>query len=137
MPPPRVSPPTPVVEMMPLGVARPNPWVAWSTSPHVQPPSTRTVRVGIDPDAFHRGEVDDQAAIAARQPGTVVRTSAHRERQALGARVVHRADHIGDIRAAGDQGRPLVDHPVDELAGLVIAVIGGRQQLPAKAVDEL
>ena len=28
MPPPSVSPPTPVVEMMPLGVARPNAWVA-------------------------------------------------------------------------------------------------------------
>ncbi len=43
-PPPRVRPPTPVVEMMPLGVARPKAWVAWSTSPQVAPPSTRTVR---------------------------------------------------------------------------------------------
>src|SRR5438874_7831876 len=44
MPPPNVSPPTPVVEMKPLGVASPKACVAWSTSPQVQPPSTRAVR---------------------------------------------------------------------------------------------
>ena len=55
MPPPRVMPPTPVVEMMPLGVARPKAWVAWSTSPQVAPPSTRAVLCGrIDADAVHR-----------------------------------------------------------------------------------
>ncbi len=43
MPPPRVSPPTPVVDRNPDGVARPNPPVAWSTSPQTQPPSARTV----------------------------------------------------------------------------------------------
>ena len=45
MPPPRVSPPTPVVEMMPPGAPRPNGYVAWSTSPHVAPPPTRAVRL--------------------------------------------------------------------------------------------
>lgn len=43
MPPPSVSPPTPVVEMMPPVVARPNAWVAWLKSPHVAPPSARAV----------------------------------------------------------------------------------------------
>src|SRR5205814_10135938 len=41
-PPPRVSPATPVVETMPKGTARPKGWVAWSTSPDVQPGPTRT-----------------------------------------------------------------------------------------------
>ena len=44
MPPPSVSPPTPVVEMIPLGVARPCSPVTGSTSPQVAPPPTRTVR---------------------------------------------------------------------------------------------
>ena len=44
MPPPSVSPPMPVVEMMPPGTASPKAWVAWSTSPQVHPPSARTVR---------------------------------------------------------------------------------------------
>ena len=44
MPPPSVRPATPVVETMPNGTARPKACVAWSTSPDVQPGSTRTVR---------------------------------------------------------------------------------------------
>ena len=40
MPPLSVSPPTPVSEISPPGVARPNSWVAWSTAAHVAPPST-------------------------------------------------------------------------------------------------
>ena len=43
-PPPSVMPPTPVVEMIPLGSASPNGCVAWSTSPSSEPPSTRATR---------------------------------------------------------------------------------------------
>src|SRR5215469_9232623 len=44
-PPPSVKPPTPVVEIIPDGTANPNACVAWSTSPQVHPPPTRTVFV--------------------------------------------------------------------------------------------
>src|SRR5262249_42321668 len=44
MPPPSVSPATPVEEIKPVGTARPNGCVAWSTSPQTQPAATRTVR---------------------------------------------------------------------------------------------
>ncbi len=43
MPPPRVSPPMPVVEMIPPGAASPKAWVAASKSPQVAPPSARAV----------------------------------------------------------------------------------------------
>ena len=43
-PPPSVSPPTPVVEMIPNGAASPNGCVAWSTSPSSVPPSTCATR---------------------------------------------------------------------------------------------
>src|SRR6516165_1486541 len=44
IPPPNVSPATPVVEMMPEGTASPNACVAWSTSAHFEPAPTSTVR---------------------------------------------------------------------------------------------
>ena len=43
-PPPSVNPPTPVVETVPNGAAKPKAPVAWSTSPSVVPPPTRAVR---------------------------------------------------------------------------------------------
>ena len=45
MPPPRVRPPTPVVEMMPPVVASPNGYAAAFRSPQVAPPETRAVWV--------------------------------------------------------------------------------------------
>ena len=44
MPPPSVSPATPVWPMMPPVVARPWACVSWSTSPHRAPPCTQAVR---------------------------------------------------------------------------------------------
>src|SRR6266511_1706191 len=44
MPPPRLTPPTPVWLTMPPVVARPCACVSWSTSPHRAPPWTRAVR---------------------------------------------------------------------------------------------
>jgi hypothetical protein len=44
MPPPSVSPPTPVCEIWPAGTARPCSCVAASTSPSRAPPPTRTMR---------------------------------------------------------------------------------------------
>ncbi len=43
VPPPSVSPATPVLLTMPNGTASPKPCVAWSTSAELQPGSTRTV----------------------------------------------------------------------------------------------
>ena len=45
MPPPSVSPPTPVCEIWPAGTASPCPWVAASSSLSRAPPPTRTVLV--------------------------------------------------------------------------------------------
>ena len=82
MPPPRVKPPTPVVEMIPDGTASPNACVAWSTSPQVQPPPTRTVlRRRIHMDVPDQGEVDDQAIVTDAQSAGVVAAAADRNAQ--------------------------------------------------------
>ncbi len=55
MPPPRVRPATPVVEMMPAGVARPYSVGGTVDLAHTQPPPTRTVRAPrIDLDVLER-----------------------------------------------------------------------------------
>ena len=122
MPPPRVSPPTPVVEMKPLGTARPKGWVAWSTSPQRHPPSTRTVFVLlVDPDALHPREVDHEAPVADAEARAVVAAAAHRQEQLLLAGEVHAGDHVRHVDAPGDQRGLLVDHAVVDLAGRVVA----------------
>ena len=56
MPPPSVSPPTPVVEMMPPVVARPWAWVASLNAPQVAPPCARAVRrAGSTSTLLHAG----------------------------------------------------------------------------------
>ena len=56
MPPPRVRPATPVVEMIPPVVARPYACVAWSKSPHVAPPPTRAVLFTRSTNTLFTGE---------------------------------------------------------------------------------
>ena len=101
MPPPSVRPPTPVVEMMPAGTAMPNACVAWSTSPHTQPPATSAVRAaGSTRTPFHARQIDDQAAVAAAQPWTVVSAAANRQQDAVVAGIINRGDDIGRVHAA-------------------------------------
>src|SRR5437899_3365904 len=72
MPPPKVSPAMPVVEMIPPVVARPNAWVAWLTSPHVAPPSARAVFVaGSTRIPRMRPRSTTSASSAAPKPGTL------------------------------------------------------------------
>ena len=87
MPPPSVSPPTPVVEMTPHGTASPCSCVAASTSPHVAPPPTRTVRAPASTDTeLHQRQVDDDAVVDAPEAAAVVAAAADRERHAVLAR---------------------------------------------------
>ena len=82
-----MSPPTPVVEMIPDGVARPYSLVAASTWPQVQPPPTRTVSfVGVDDHVGDPGEVDHHAVIDDPEPAAVVAAAAYRHRRPVGAR---------------------------------------------------
>ena len=86
MPPPSVSPPTPVVEMTPDGVARPCSPVALSTSAHVQPPPTRTVSVaGSTTTSVHPAEVDDDRVVGDAEAAAVVAAAAHGDALLVGA----------------------------------------------------
>src|SRR5207237_1066380 len=102
MPPPSVSPAIPVVEMMPPVVARPNACVAWLKSPHVQPPSARTV-------------------LAAASNGDWLPC-----RPAL----VPARDHVRDTLASDDRSGSLVDHRVIDLSSLVVLLVTRPDDFP-------
>jgi hypothetical protein len=51
----------------------------------------------------------------------------------MGAGEIDRADDIGDPDAPGDERRPLVDHPIPHLAGLIVAIVIGAEQIPTQA----
>ncbi len=65
IPPPSVSPATPVCVTIPDGTASPNACVSRSSSPSSTPAWARAIRaLGIDADALHRREVDHQRVVA-------------------------------------------------------------------------
>ena len=112
--------------MIPVGTASVWGWVAASTSPHRQPPPTRTVALlGSTVTEFigERSMTTPSSALA--RPPQLWPPAAHREWESLLAR---EADHRGDVvgrLASGDQRRPLVDHRVEEGPGLVVALSSG------------
>ena len=82
----------------------------------------------IDPDTLHRGQVNDDPAVAGGVAGDVVATPTHRHQQVMGTGKTDRREDIRHTRATHDHGRMAVDHPIPHLAGLLIADIIGTQQ---------
>ena len=84
MPPPSVSPPTPVLEIKPLGHRQAE---GVRGVVHVAPDAAALDAHGavgrVDADAPHAGQVDDQAVVAGAQAGAVVPAAAHGEGQVV------------------------------------------------------
>ena len=90
MPPPSVRPPTPVVEMIPEGTARPK--GAWHDP---RRPRARRRRRGRSSSSGRHGrsvwrEIDDQPVVADAEAAGVVAAAANRHEQLLLARELHR-----------------------------------------------
>ena len=58
--------------------------------------------------------------------------AANRQQHLLVAGEIHGGDHVGDVGAPGDQPRAPIDHPVVDLAGLVVSSITWLNDLAAK-----
>src|SRR3954465_11787700 len=131
MPPPSVSPPTPVVEMIPDGVARPCSAVFASTWPPVAPPPTRTLseagstKTSSMPARSMTTPSSTTPSPPPLWPPPPHPTRAPRGRRGGGARERDRASDVLGARAAHDQRRTAVDHAVVDGAGVVVAAIGG------------
>ena len=132
MPPPRVSPATPVEPTMPPVVARPKACVAWLKSAHVAPASARAVAgCGIDPDAGGVDEVDDQGVVPGAEAGRAVAAAADGQIQGVVPGEVDAGDDVGHLGYADDGCGPLVDHAVVDGACGVVVRVAGRDDLPA------
>ena len=66
----------------------------------------------------------------AAEAGAVVAAAADGEEQAVVAAEVHRRDDVGDVDAARDQPRPLVDHAVVERARRVVVGVAAVTSRP-------
>ncbi len=130
MPPPSVRPPTPVVPMIPLGVAIPTSCVAASTSRQVAPPSTRTVRaVGVDGDAAHTTEVDHDGVVDDAEAAAVVAAAADGQQRVVPGGERDGRGHVVGGGAPRDHRRAPVDHRVVHLAGVVVRCVARDDQV--------
>ena len=137
VPPPSVRPATPVLPTIPNGTARPK---AWRRVVDVRGAATRLhphgPGGGVDPHALHHRQIDDEAVVAAAEPGTVVTAAADGEQQALLAGEVHGGDDVGRVDGARDQARALVDHAVVERTNGVVVRVGLADEPAAKSLLE-
>ena len=87
---------------------------------------------GVDGDAVHRRQVDDERVVPHAEPGGVVRPAADGDGQVVRPGEPDAGDDVGGVAAPGHGRRPLVDHGVVDGARLVVAGVGRRDQLTAQ-----
>ncbi len=84
-------------------------------------------------DGAHRREVEDDAAVVGAESGDVVTAAADGEGESGLAGVIDDRDDVGDIGGADDDTGAAVDHPVVDAAGVVVAGIGGADDVAVDA----
>ncbi len=90
----------------------------------------------VDPEALHRGQIDDDSAIARRRAGHVVAAAAHGDDELPLAREPHGGPDVGDPSTACDEGGAAVDGPVPDAAGGFVRPIACADQLPPELSRE-
>jgi hypothetical protein len=98
---------------------------------HISPGTTtlnadRTCH-GIDANALHRREIDDQAIIAHAKTTGIVAATTHGNEYVVIAGEMDRSDDVGDIGAPHDQAGMPVNHAIIDLAHRLVAGIVGLQ----------
>ncbi len=91
----------------------------------------------IDADALHPGEVDDHPAVTRAEPRHAVRATADGQVDPTFASEVHRGDDVAGVHRAHDDRRPLVDHAVVDLAGLLVRPVVRGDDVPANLLAKL
>ena len=127
IPPPRVSPAMPTEPVSPNGVARP-----WAAAAIVYSSARQTglrpgeAALGIDVEALHRAEVEDDAAVVRAVAGEAVAAAADRQREAGLARQDDGPGDVGRVGRADDQRRAPVGVRAVDLAGHVVVGAAGQ-----------
>src|SRR5262245_11526521 len=88
----------------------------------------------VDPDAFHRRQVENQATVIGAVARGAVAAAAQGQRQAVGSGEVDGLLHVGRAGRAHDEGWPAVDVTVPHAARrLVAGMIASDQLAPERA----
>ena len=106
-----------------------SPWAptASVTSAAVRPVSPHAVRPSTSMSMpFMSRQVEHDPALADAVAGAAVPAAADRQFEAGLAREAHDGDDIVDVGDLDDDRRPAVDRAVDHRAGLVVALVAGR-----------
>ena len=124
MPPPRVRPPTPVVEMMPPVVASPNGYAACvEVSPGRTTGHPRSLGERVDAHAAHGRQVDDHAVVTRAEAGDTVAATAYGDGQGVVGGETDCGHHVAGVDRLHDDGRPLIDHAVADLTSDVVPLV--------------
>ncbi len=92
------------------------------------------VRINVHiPDAR---KVNDKAIVTDPQTSGIVPAPPHRHEQTAFAPEIHGGNHVRRIGAARDQPWTPVDHPVVDLAGVIVVRITRRDDFPAETCAE-
>ena len=77
----------------------------------------------VDPDAAHRGQVDDHAPVAGAEPRHAVSTTPDRDRQVVVGGEAHRRHHVPGVDRLHHDRRTLVDHAVADRPRDVVPLV--------------
>ena len=97
----------------------------------------RGAALRIDAHSFQCAQIEHDPAVAAREARDRVAAAAECEREAGQPRQPDRADHVRRAGRAQDRRGAAVEHPVENLSGLVVAGVAGLDHVAAKALAQL
>lgn len=98
---------------------------------------TGTTRARVDPNRFHRREVDHQAVVAYGGPCHIVTAAPDCDRQAVCLGKPNRGLDVGNARDFDDGERTFVDHCIPDLARLIVSLTTAHQDLAAEGTSQL
>ena len=103
------------------------------TRPLAATAGARGLRVGIDGDLLQRTQVDHETAVVGAETRGAVRTAADRQVETLAAGDLDDGGDVGGPGTADDRRRPLVDHPVEDVPGILVFGVSGCDDVTRNA----
>ena len=92
---------------------------------------------GIDVNAFHRQQINHQPAVDGRAPRYVVAAATDRHLKVHLSRESDGVDNVGHATTSGNQCWAFVHQTVVDFPFLLVARIGGLQELPRELAGKL
>jgi hypothetical protein len=90
----------------------------------------------IDMNVLDEGEIDDQAIVADSQTSGVMAPASNRNPQIMLPAEMNGGNHVGHVSALGDQTRFAANHGVIDFALLLVARVGGLDQITPELTFE-